>query len=227
MFIPGGKPPLNLRTIPLIVLLCAMAGSIDAIAYLLEGQVFVANMTGNTVLFAISMLQHQFGKAALRGGLVLAFLAGVVVSRLLARSAGERVTSRQRIAVLGIQSVVLLVLGWKASAADTRLLLLLLAAILGVQNGAFRYIGGFQLNTTFVTGDLELLGEAIVDARNPRPKVSAFVLSWIGYAGGALLGALGTHEMPHHAFLVPMILAVISAVTMVLTPQAASRPAHS
>ena len=85
MSTPAAQPRLRIRALPLICLLCAAAGSTDAIAYLLCGQVFVANMTGNTVLLAISLLHHQFGKAALRGGLVAAFLGGVMISRLLAR----------------------------------------------------------------------------------------------------------------------------------------------
>jgi uncharacterized membrane protein YoaK (UPF0700 family) len=123
--------------IALIFLLCAIAGSVDAIAYLLCGQVFVANMTGNTVLFAISLLQGEVGKAALRGGLVVAFLAGVILARLLARSVAKRVTDTQRFIVLGFEVLILLLLGWKSTGANGRLLLLLLPAMLGTQNGAF------------------------------------------------------------------------------------------
>jgi uncharacterized membrane protein YoaK (UPF0700 family) len=219
---PGNPRPAT-RAIPLICLLCAVAGSVDASAYLLSGRVFVANMTGNTVLFAISLLQRNRGEAALRGGLVAAFLAGVMIARLLARMAGERPTKGQRITILGIESGVLFMLAWKNAGAHADLLLLLLACILGVQNGAFRYIGGFHLNTTFVTGDLELLGEAIMDLpksepRNSRVKVSAFVLSWVGYAGGAALGALGAVAFPHHGFLPSMMLALASLIAVILIP---------
>jgi uncharacterized membrane protein YoaK (UPF0700 family) len=230
---PGNPRPAT-RAIPLICLLCAVAGSVDASAYLLSGRVFVANMTGNTVLLAISLLQRNAGEAALRGGLVAAFLVGVMIARLLARIAGEAPTKMQRISVLGIESIVLLLLAWKTAGAHTGLLLLLLACILGVQNGAFRYIGGFHLNTTFITGDLEQLGEAIMDSqnldsrnsasqhsdpRNSRAKVSAFVLSWVGYAGGALLGALGAVEFRHHGFLPSMMLALASLITVILMPE--------
>jgi uncharacterized membrane protein YoaK (UPF0700 family) len=224
-----------------------VAGSVDASAYLLSGRVFVANMTGNTVLLAISLVQRNLGEAALRGGLVAAFLVGVIVARLLARIAGEAPTKAQRISVLGIESVVLLMLAWKNAGAHTDFLLLLLACILGVQNGAFREIGGFHLNTTFITGDLEMLGEAIMDSRNPdwrnpdprnsdsrnsdsrnsRAKVSAFVLSWVGYAGGASLGALGAVEFPHHGFLPSMMLAVASTLAVALTPESSSDQAVS
>lgn len=213
-------PPLAKRAIPLICLLCAVAGSVDASAYLLSGRVFVANMTGNTVLFAISLLQRNPREAALRGGLVAAFLVGVIIARLLARIAGEAPTKAQRISILCIESVVLLMLAWKSAGAHTNLLLLLLlACILGVQNAAFRYIGGFHLNTTFITGDLELLGEAIMNPRNSRAEVSVFVLSWVGYAGGASLGALGAVEFPHHGFLPSMMVAVASLIAVILMPE--------
>lgn len=208
-----------IRAIPLICLLCAIAGSVDATAYLLCGQVFVANMTGNTVLFAISLLQRELSTAALRGGLVVAFLAGVIVARLLARTAGQRVTKRQRICVLGIQVLLLLLLAWRSTGIHTHLLLLLLACMLGTQNGAFQYIGGIHLNTTFVTGDLEKLGEAMTDTHDTLTRASAFLLSWIGYAGGAVLGALGAKCLPHHAFVVPVILTLASAVAVLMTPE--------
>ncbi len=222
---PGNSRPAT-RAIPLICLLCAVAGSVDASAYLLSGRVFVANMTGNTVLLAISVLQRNRGEAALRGGLVAAFLVGVIIARLLVRIAGEAPTKTQRIAILGIESIVLLMLAWKNAGAHAGLLLLLLACVLGVHNAAFRYIGGFHLNTTFITGDLELLGEAIMDAGHSRAKASAFMLSWVGYAGGALLGALGAVKFAHHGFLPSMMLAVVSLVAVLLMPErAGQRPA--
>ncbi|MGB9418121.1 MAG: DUF1275 family protein [Acidobacteriaceae bacterium] len=218
---PVGPPQSIARAIPLICLLCGVAGCVDAAAYLLCGQVFVANMTGGTVLLAISLLQGNMAEAALRGGLVVAFLVGVVVARLLARIAGQRLTKRQRISVLGVESIVLLMLAWKSSGAHTHLLLLLLGCILGVQNAAFRSIGGLHLNTTFITGDLELLGEAITESRDSLPRASAFLLSWVAYAGGALLGALGARDLPQHAFLLPMILAVAAMAAVALTPEQA------
>jgi uncharacterized membrane protein YoaK (UPF0700 family) len=152
---------------------------------------------------------------------VAAFLVGVIVARLLARTGGKQPTKGQRVLVLSIESIVLLLLAWKNAGAHTHLLLLLLAGILGVQNGAFRYIGGLHLNTTFITGDLEQLGEAIMNPSDSLSKVTAFLLSWVAYACGALLGALGTRDFPHHGFLLPTILAVAAMTAVALTPEQA------
>lgn len=58
-----------------------------------------------------------------------------------------------------------------------------------------------------------------MDPQGPLPKMNAFLLSWIAYAGGALLGALGARELPHRGFLVPMALAMASLVAVSLTPE--------
>jgi uncharacterized membrane protein YoaK (UPF0700 family) len=214
----AGHSRLAIPEIPLIGLLCALAGSVDAAAYLLCGQIFVANMTGNTVLLGISLLQRNPKEATLRAGMVAAFLAGVIVARLLAGTADKRLTKTQRVFILGIESLLLLLLTWKNAGAHTDLLLLLLACMLGIQNAAFQYIGGFHLNTTFITGDLEKLGEAMTDMLDALPKTTTFLVSWIAYAGGACLGALNALNLPHHGFLVPTILAVASVITVSLMP---------
>ena len=95
--------------------------------------------------------------------------------------------------------------------------------MLGTQNAAFQYIGGFHLNTTFITGDLEKLGEAMTDMSDALPKTTTFLVSWIAYAGGACLGALNALNLPHHGFLVPTILAAASAITVTLMPDLAER----
>jgi uncharacterized membrane protein YoaK (UPF0700 family) len=217
----AGHPRLAIPEIPLIGLLCALAGSVDAAAFLLCGQIFIANMTGNTVLLAISLLHWNPKEAALRAGMVAAFLAGVVVERLLARTADKGLTKTQRAFILGIESLLLLLLAWKNAGAHTDLLLLLLACMLGIQNAAFQNIGAFHLNTTFITGDLEKLGEAMTDMGDALPKTTTFLVSWLAYAGGACLGALNALNLPHHGFLVSTILAVASVITVTLMPDLA------
>jgi uncharacterized membrane protein YoaK (UPF0700 family) len=219
----AGHPRLAIPEIPLIGLLCALAGSVDAAAYLLCGQIFVANMTGNTVLLAISLLHWNPKEAALRAGMVAAFLAGVIVERLLARTADKGLTKTQRVFILGIESLLLLLLAWKNAGAHTDLLLLLLACMLGIQNAAFQNIGAFHLNTTYITGNLEKLGEAVTDMSDALPKTTTFLVSWLAYAGGACLGALSALNLPHHGFLVPTILAVASVITVSLMPDLAER----
>ncbi len=75
-----------LAAIPLVATLCMTAGAVDVIAYILFGKIFIANMTGNTVLFAASVVLHNWGEAALRIGVVIAFVGGFCLRRPCCRN---------------------------------------------------------------------------------------------------------------------------------------------
>ena len=55
----------------MLVMLSLAAGCVDAVGFLGLGQIFVANMTGNTVLLGLALGQAK-GQAALRAVVALA-----------------------------------------------------------------------------------------------------------------------------------------------------------
>jgi uncharacterized membrane protein YoaK (UPF0700 family) len=219
MPVESGESKLEVRAIPLIALLHALAGSVDAIAYLLCGHYFVANMTGATVMLAISLLGRDRHDALMRGALILSFLGGVLLGRLMARATRGDIMQGQRVLVLLIETVLLLMLSLRAATAHTHVLLVGLAAVLGMQNTTFQRFGSLQVNTAFITGDLEKLGQAILNRGGHFPSAVIFAISWAAYATGALLGALGTHGLAMHAFLIPAVLVMASLLMTLLRPR--------
>jgi uncharacterized membrane protein YoaK (UPF0700 family) len=210
-----------LEAVPLTGTLCAIGGAVDAIAYLRFGQIFIANMTGNTVLFAASVLLHNWQEASLRIGVVFAFLLGITVAHAGLHRLVSGDVHRGRLIVLSIEFVVLAALALVAPSDVLRILLLVVLAVaLGMQNNAFHKIGPIRLNTAFITGDLENLGEAIVDVESPskrresRLRLAVFLTTWIAYALGALLGAYGAVHLADKALWLPAAL-VLLAVAMV------------
>lgn len=211
--------------IPLAATLCLIAGAVDVIAYLLFGKIFIANMTGNTVLFAASVVVHNWSEAALRLGVVVTFVAGIIVAETVLRrltAGGER--QRQLITL----SIEFGVLGWLASTShpDTLriVLLLVLAFAMGMQNNAFQRIGPIKLNTVFITGNLENLGEAIAEVGTPekrkegRRRFAVFFTTWIAYGIGALIGAFGALDLQEKALWIPAGFLVLAAVMVVRMP---------
>ena len=75
----------------------------------------------------------------------------------------------------------------------------MLAFAMGMQNSAANRFNGVALNTVFITGNLQKLGEGLTHwlwriCGRPIEKsegVAIFALIWIAYAIGAGLGALG------------------------------------
>jgi uncharacterized membrane protein YoaK (UPF0700 family) len=215
----SGEAKLEMRAIPLITLLHAVAGSVDAIAYLLCGHYFVANMTGATVMLAIALLGRDRHDALVRALLIVSFLSGVLLGRLMARATRGDITQGQRVVVLLIEAVVLLMLSLRTGTAHTHVLLVGLAAVLGMQNTTFQRFGGLQVNTAFITGDLEKLGQAILTPGGHFPSAVIFAICWGAYATGAFLGALGTHGLGMHAFLIPTVLVLAALLMTLLRPE--------
>ena len=214
-----------LAAIPLAGTLCAIAGAVDIIAYLLFGKIFVANMTGNTALFAASVLTHDWRQAALRFGVVVAFVAGISVTHLGMRKLVIRRERRLRLITLAVEFVLLSTLTFAPHPNVVRAgLLLLLAFALAMQTNAFRQIGPVKLNTSFMSGDLENLGEAITDSEAPgarteaRLRTAMFLSTWIAYAIGALMGAYGASHFAERALWIPAGLVVLAAAIVLQSP---------
>jgi uncharacterized membrane protein YoaK (UPF0700 family) len=74
----------------MLVMLSLAAGCVDAVGYLGLGQIFVANMTGNTVLLGLALGQAE-ARAALRAVVALVgFIVGVAVLGLVVAIAVAR-----------------------------------------------------------------------------------------------------------------------------------------
>lgn len=166
----------------LLVLLSLAAGCLDAVGFLGFGEVFVANMTGNTVLLGIAVGQGD-GEAVLRAGTALGgFICGVAVGAVVVGRKRERpLWPRAVTAALVIELFVLAAFaaGWLlfAGAEPTgrvSLVLISLSALaMGVQSSAVRRLGVPGVATTYVTGTLTNLTEGAIDwLRATRPKVS-------------------------------------------------------
>jgi uncharacterized membrane protein YoaK (UPF0700 family) len=205
----------------LVALLCSAAGSVDTLGYIRLGKVFVANLTGNTVLFAYSAVQRQWAETGVRLGIILAFFFGVISNRLLQRSMrADRIRLNPAIVSLLIELSVLCVLASLSIHGTLRTVLLLtLAWTLGLQNDAFQKIGPVSVQTAFLTGDIEKLGSIIaspvagIDKKKQRRlQMGALATAWLAYAAGAVSGAIGSHLFALRALLFPA--ALVAAVVL-------------
>ncbi len=160
----------SVRNVPLI-LLTMTSGCVDAISFLALGQVFTAAMTGNTVLFGLS-IAHAGGLSAV-GYLVavLGFAAGAAGGAIfLKRVQTETGWSPIITGAIALEWLVLIVFGVVASiwptttpsSMESHLLILLLAIAMGIQGVTARRIGVNGVTTTVITSTLTGLMESIV-----------------------------------------------------------------
>jgi uncharacterized membrane protein YoaK (UPF0700 family) len=155
--------------------------------------------------------------AALRLGIIVAFFCGVVAHRMLARRIkSENISWNPAVVSLGIECCLLCSLALLNLQGHLQTILLLLAWAMGLQNDAFQQIGPVNLNTTFLTGDIEKLGSTLATSvsgaerrKQRRTRMAAFLTAWIAYVAGAILGAIGNHFFELKAFLIPAAMTVL------------------
>ena len=188
------------------VLLALIAGFTDTVGYL-RYHAFAGLMTGNTILFGIDVADQKFGNAGYHGAIIAVFLLGVMLAQALLRS-GVPVW-----AALGVAAALLVLCG----VLDDHLASLVLPLAMGLQNSAANRFNGVALNTVFITGNIQKVGEGLIgwlwpsrDANVPKPTGFAiFGLVWAAYAAGAALGALAEKSLSEPLLLPAVVLPLI------------------
>lgn len=195
-------------------LLCLTAGFVDAVGYFELGQVFTANMTGNTVLLAASLAQAELHGAFTYVIAVLAFLAGALLAAILDRSPARPYGALLLVAaMLGAASVAML---------EMRTEIALLSAAMGLQGGSLSRFSGVRLQTIVLTGGLVSLADGLVERFWRRSAAADAIskqalgmlgLAWLCYAAGSA-GAVLSRELLPMPLLLPAGLVVLAALAL-------------
>jgi uncharacterized membrane protein YoaK (UPF0700 family) len=201
-------------------LLSASAGAVDIIAYLEFDHVFVANMTGNTVLFANALVGREFSSAVTHLLPIVTFLAGVVAARIWLAEIEQPASLRLGFCLTLISGLWVLVAVLIPNLGVV--LIPILAFSVGAQNATLPEINKIPVNTAFITGNLEKLGEAIASLfrkpanRDEGLKLLAFGAIWTAYALGAGIGALSARQIGRHSLLVPAGILCFSGILVLM-----------
>lgn len=162
----------------LLLLLAGAAGAIDAISYLGLGRVFTANMTGNTVLLGLALVQADYPEA-LRASLALVgfFAGGALGAWVVEKGPSAGLWPRSVTVALALEwgFLVVFAVGWlftggePATVAARGPLIVLSALAMGVQSAAARRLEVSGIATTYITGTVTML--------------AAWLMRWL-YGGG-------------------------------------------
>ena len=175
------------RARTLAICLSALAGFVDAIAYIHLGGFFVSFMSGNTTRVGVGLAEGS-SDAALAGGLLLTFGVGDILGSL----PGHLSTPRRQPAVL-VLVALLLATAACLSVADRPLpAAVSMALALGAENAVFELNGEVRIGLTHMIGALVKLGQRITAALlgDDRFGWTPYLFLWTGLAAGGLAGAL-------------------------------------
>lgn len=167
--------------------LAALAGYVDAIGFLELGGFFVSFMSGNSTRLAVGLAEAN-GHALVAGGLIAAFVGGVVLGSLVGRFAGE---GRRKASVVATVAVLLAAAAGLGGLGVGPAAMALLAVAMGAENAVFQREGEVSIGLTYMTGTLVKLGQRLTDALlgGPRLGWTPYLLLWMGLVAGAAAGA--------------------------------------
>ncbi len=166
--------------------LSAVAGFVDAIAFVQLGGFFVSFMSGNSTRLGVGLFEAP-NSALLAASLIGAFVAGVILGAFVNRGGGERNGPRVLLAVAALLALAATLAGMHATLAA----MLLLAAAMGAENAVFHREGEVSIGVTYMTGTLVKLGQRIALALQGGPRWDwlPYLMLWSGLIIGAVCGA--------------------------------------
>ena len=174
------------RVQALAIGLTALAGYVDALAFVHLGGFFVSFMSGNSTRLGVGLVQKS-GNARIAGGLIGLFVAGVILGSLVGRLAG----SHRRAAVLAFVSITLTIAATASVWGFAQAAIAAMAIAMGAENAVFEKDGEANIGLTYMTGTLVKIGYRLTDALlgGPRFAWGPYLLLWIGLVAGATAGA--------------------------------------
>ena len=166
--------------------LAGLAGYVDASGFGATGGFFVSFMSGNSTRLGVGLVRGG-ASAALAGGLIGCFVAGVMGGALVARSAGRRRASvvLAGVAVLLAGSAALGGVGRPVWAAC------FLSVGMGGMNNVFERDGQVSIPLTYMTGSLVKFGQLAAASLVGGERFGwvPYLMLWAGFLVGVLCGA--------------------------------------
>jgi uncharacterized membrane protein YoaK (UPF0700 family) len=181
--------------------LAFVGGYGDAASFVLV-KTFTGHVTGNLVLAAIAVAARNWGAVLEHFSAVVTFLLGISLSVVIVRPLKAWPSWPLLPTVMGIE-VILIVAASFALASDSahgvEIFVIFVSLALGLQNGAFRRVGGISVHTTYLTGMITSLISAETEkyasevippsVRVQDPKIGLLYKIWIAFVLGAGIGA--------------------------------------
>lgn len=230
----------------MLVLLACVAGSVDVMSYYRLGQVFTANMTGNTVLLGLSIGEGNVASSLQRIAALAGFFTGALVGAYIIENT-KKGWSHYVTLNISIETIIIfvLVLIWFKVGVVTNNILLYISIVLagismGIQTSTIRHLQIPGIITTFLTGTITSIGMSMVKGIKsgfkkkvkrahpelPTPKTleerfELQIIIFFAYAGTVVFTGWMEFHNSHFLPLLPLLL-IISVLVIVI-----SRPEHS
>jgi uncharacterized membrane protein YoaK (UPF0700 family) len=204
------------------VILTALAGGLDAAAFLNMGGTFVSAQTGTILLLSMNASGTHAVEADAAVASLLAFIAGTAIAaRIMPSNRRQQAWARETLAVVVLEVVLILVGTLVAWQSDVRgaALVAPVALAMGLQATLARRFGLAYLTSGYLTGSTTkaVMGSPFGDDSNPSWWYVAIPLGAL-VVGAVTLGSIASS----HLTVGPLVAAVTAALAALFAPRARS-----
>ncbi len=147
----------------LSTVLATAGGYLDGYTYLGHGHVFANAMTGNVVLLGIDLLGPQWQQAPKPLLSIVTFVVGIWAAKAFQLRSMQHLVRNPYAAVLLLEIGILFMLSWLPAAYPDLVITTCVAFAASLQVQTFRTVHGHAYTSTFTTGNLRSLSEALFD----------------------------------------------------------------
>ena len=192
-----------------MIILASLAGLINSVAVFCYAGATVSHITGLVSKFSISVSTGVWGECLYLAGIVSAFFVGAVAAGI---ATGERAFYLHK--VYGFIIIFIGILVLVPVFFESEYCVMLLAFLMGLQNGMVVSFKGIVVRLTHMTGNLTdfgvFVGYRIRGNRNERPLTGMIPLSTLlGFAAGGVIGILLYNSIGVYVFAAASVVYIL------------------
>lgn len=206
----------DIFTHPIIAILLAItSGGIDAYTFIEQGGIFAGLQTGNSILFGISLADHDYTQSLKYIFSIIFFALGIVIIKVMQRKMTS-INSR-KVLIMFYEIVVILVVGLIVKNASPVFIVGLLSLVSAAQLQEFKLLKGNPFNPLMMTGNISKIANnaylSLVDHdKNARSLLIDTIMVITSFILGTFIMGLVDHYLNAYSVLIliiPLTLVII------------------
>jgi uncharacterized membrane protein YoaK (UPF0700 family) len=197
----------------LALTLAAVAGFVDAVAFVTIGQFFVSFMSGNSTRLAVATGSGAWREAVFAAGLIALFVTGVAGGNIIGAPAG----TNRKLLLLQVEALLLAGAAALHATGHPGAAPPLMVLAMGSANAVFMANGEVRFGVTYMTGALARVGERLAAAalgtgrlREAMPWLGL----WLALVAGAVSGAMLATKWGGVVVALPAALLIAAGVIL-------------
>lgn len=201
---------------PLIAILLAItSGGIDAYTFIEQGGVFAGLQTGNSILFGISLANHEFDQSLKYIFSIIFFALGIVIIKVMQRKLDS--INIRKVIIMFYEIVVIMIVGLLVKNTSSVLIVGLLSLVSSAQLQEFKLLKGNPFNPLMMTGNIsKIANNAYLALVDHDKKAQSLLMDTIMVITSFILGTFIMGIVDHYlnaysvlVLIIPLSLVII------------------